>query len=160
HAFARQTRSRSQSSGNGAWLWLSLCRASWEMTSAEEAYLQILLQLDEGVLLLDGRNEVELANESFTRWFGPAEGVVRRSLGTRPVETTIEQLAALVRQQTEPLLREVVLERDQSKRWLLLRGRQLGEGDAAKVILLFSDITARRMLDELETDVVASVSHE
>jgi two-component system, OmpR family, phosphate regulon sensor histidine kinase PhoR len=130
------------------------------MTSAEEAYLQILLQLDEGVLLLDASNEVELANESFTRWFGPAAGVVRRSLGTRPAETTIEQLAALVRRQTEPLLRELVLEREETKRWLLLRGRRLGEGESARVLLLFSDITARRMLDELETEVVASVSHE
>jgi two-component system phosphate regulon sensor histidine kinase PhoR len=118
------------------------------------------LQLEEGVLLLDARNEVELANESFTRWFGPAAGVVRRSLGTPAAETTIEELAARVRGQAEPLLREIVLEQDERRRWLLLRGRQLGFGDSAKVLLLFTDVTARRMLDELETDVVASVSHE
>src|SRR5262249_42880163 len=75
-------------------------------------------------------------------------------------ETTIEQLAALVRNQVEPLLREIVLEKDARRRWLLLRGRQLGAGECAKVLLLFSDISARRMLDELETEVVASVSHE
>ena len=46
------------------------------MTSAEEAYLQVLLQLDDGVLLLDARGEVELANEALTRWFGPAASVV------------------------------------------------------------------------------------
>jgi hypothetical protein len=49
------------------------------MTSAEEAYLDVLLQLDDGVLLLDGQGEVELANEALTRWFGPAASVVKQS---------------------------------------------------------------------------------
>ena len=71
------------------------------MTSAEEAYLQVLLQLDDGVLLLDARGEVELANEALTRWFGPAASVVRQSLGERPHETTIEELAATVRRESE-----------------------------------------------------------
>ena len=130
------------------------------MISAEEAYLQVLLQLDEGVLLLDREDEVELANEAFTRWFGPAPGLVRQSLGKGPEELTIADLAAAVRRQTEPLTRELVFERDESKRWLLFRGSQLGSGESSRALLLFRDVTARHMLDELETEVVASVSHE
>src|SRR5689334_12735702 len=108
------------------------------MTSAEEAYLQILLQLDEGVLLLDANGEVELANEAFTRWFGPAAGVVRQSLGSSLGEMTIAQLGTNVRLQSEPVTHELVIERDASKRWLQVRGRQLGEG--GRVLLLFSDV--------------------
>ena len=130
------------------------------MTSAEEAYLQVLLQLDEGVLLLDANDEVELANEAFTRWFGPAANIVRQSLGEAPHEVTIAQLAAAVRGQVEPLTRELLLREDEARRWVLVRGSQLGKGETARVLLLFSDITARRMLEELEIDVVASVSHE
>jgi two-component system phosphate regulon sensor histidine kinase PhoR len=130
------------------------------MTSAEEAYLQVLLQLDDGVLLLDARGEVELANEALTRWFGPAASIVRQSLGEWPHETTIEELAATVRRESEPLTREFLIRQDESRRWLLVRGNQLGEGDSSRVLLLFREITAGRMLEELETDVVASVSHE
>src|SRR5689334_2846334 len=130
------------------------------MTSAEEAYLQVLLQLDDGVLLLDARGEVELANEALTRWFGPAPSVVRQSLGEGSSQTTIAELAAAVRREAEPLTREFLIRQDQTRRWLLVRGSQLGKGDSARVLLLFRDITARRMLEELETDVVASVSHE
>ena len=131
------------------------------MTSAEEAYLEVLLQLDDGVLLLDGQGEVELANEALTRWFGPAASVVKQSLGEEPHRATIAELAARVRREKEPLKREFLLCEGESRRWLLVRGVRLGdEGEHARVLLLFRDITARRMLEELETDVVASVSHE
>lgn len=130
------------------------------MTSAEEAYLQVLLQLDDGVLLLDAKGEVELANEALTRWLGPAASVVRQALGEGPDETTIEELAARVRLESDSLTREFLIRQDESRRWLLVRGTQLGAGDSARVLLLFRDITASRMLEELETDVVASVSHE
>jgi two-component system phosphate regulon sensor histidine kinase PhoR len=58
------------------------------------------------------------------------------------------------------LTREFLIRQDESRRWLLVRGNQLGEGDSSRVLLLFREITAGRMLEELETDVVASVSHE
>src|SRR5262249_60593183 len=97
------------------------------MTSAEEAYLQVLLQLDDGVLLLDTRGEVELANEALTRWFGPAPSVVRQSLGEGPHKITIEELAGAVRREAEPLTREFLIRKDESRRWLLVRGSKLGK---------------------------------
>ncbi|MBA3963942.1 MAG: PAS domain S-box protein [Chthoniobacterales bacterium] len=130
------------------------------MTSAEEDFYRIFLRLDEGVLLLRANGEIDLANEAFMRWFGLTNEVVRQPFGSVLGEAAINELAAAVWREETPAPREILVQQEGVKRWLIVRASRLGAGEGARAVLLFQDVTAQRTLEEVGIDFVANVSHE
>jgi PAS domain S-box-containing protein len=119
------------------------------------------------VIVFGTAGEVLLANEAAERVFGIQPGAA-------------EELRALEIHVPEPLAiaRDAVLSRKEAvlpktlaeamrwdrggERYLLVRAAPLfgGEGETTGVVLLAQDVTRYRRIDELKSDVVATVSHQ
>jgi two-component system phosphate regulon sensor histidine kinase PhoR len=129
--------------------------------SDEKARLLAVLQgMVEGVLVLDKRGRVILANprlrELFGAW-GPVEGrpaleVIRRA----DVEAALTAAAATA----EPVVREIQLSGAGERRLEMHAVRFPSQGPLLGTVAVFHDVTEIHRLEGVRRDFVANVSHE
>src|SRR4029450_10859404 len=117
--------------------------------------------LDDGVLLLDGRGRLLLANPAARSWFGLA-GDLRPGLPAKRV-LGVPQITALAEQATQagaPVVGTCTLVFPEP-RTLAVRAFSLADrGPTGRIVVTMTDITQRRRLEVLRRDFVANASHE
>jgi PAS domain S-box-containing protein len=138
-----------------------------ELLAAKDLANSTVACMLDPVIVFGTAGEVLLANEAAERVFGIQPGAA-------------EELRALEIHVPEPLAiaRDAVLSRKEAvlpktlaeamrwdrggERYLLVRAAPLfgGEGETTGVVLLAQDVTRYRRIDELKSDVVATVSHQ
>lgn len=120
---------------------------------SEEALMHATIEaLDEGIMVVDARNQVVRLNSSARRMLGATESVPFSADRLPPVRTLRESLrAALIGAPGEPGEFEL------NDRTLVLVGRPLPGGGA---VLALQDLTARRRLESVRREFVANASHE
>ncbi len=120
---------------------------------SEEALLHATIEaLDEGIMIVDARNQVVRLNSSARRMLAAAEQVPFPADRLPPVRVLRECLrTAMAGASTDPA--EIELD----GRILALVGRPLPEGGA---VLALQDLTARRRLETVRREFVANASHE
>lgn len=122
-----------------------------------EATMQCLL---DPVVVLDADGAVALTNEAAERTFGASRGATSVP---EPFGRARDAVLASGESFTPRSLGEAMRWRDRAgERWFLVRAAPLrvGEGDARRVIVIAQDVTRLRRIDELKSDIVATVSHE
>jgi two-component system phosphate regulon sensor histidine kinase PhoR len=132
-----------------------------EATHEKEQLRAVLEGMVEGVLVVDAKGSVLLANSRLREFFG-----VARDLVGRPV------LEAIRHSELDGLLREVSATNEVVSRNLVSVGpvpRTLrvqasrfppGSGPRAGSVLVFDDVTELQRLEEVRRDFVANASHE
>jgi two-component system phosphate regulon sensor histidine kinase PhoR len=127
-----------------------------------EANLQIILSsMDEGVLVVDRRRMVRLANPASQKLFNlPAE------FANRPViellrEPAVDDMVAAAIERAEPREAELALSSRKPPMVLAVRVTPMRDasGEAA-VLAMFRDISHLKRLEEVRREFVANVSHE
>jgi two-component system phosphate regulon sensor histidine kinase PhoR len=122
----------------------------------------VLADMTEGVMVVDGNDRIQKFNRSAEKLFGQAFGAV---LG-RPVYEAIRNGALLrfiekTQASSEPIEEDIVLHETQDI-FLQAHGTPLhgSEGRIPGILLVFSDVTRLRRLENLRKEFVANVSHE
>ena len=115
----------------------------------------------EGLLVLDTRGRISLANRAFSALFGLSIDIRGRTI----LEAVrLHELAELIRPlgtESEVLATELKLSRP-VERWLQINAAVVRgpEGQRQGVIIVFHDVTRVRQLEDVRRDFVANVSHE
>ncbi len=119
------------------------------------------------LLVLDGARQVEMANPAAERFLGVVgRKGDRPSLPWEPPDTLRQPLQdALERQQAylpDDFERVVVLRLDGEERFFLPRCLPIDDpyGNTLGAAVLLQDVTRFRLLDQVKSDLVATVSHE
>ncbi|HEY2881738.1 MAG TPA: ATP-binding protein, partial [Pirellulales bacterium] len=119
------------------------------------------------VLLVNENQEVELANPAARRLFGVMPVTEGKSLARwEPPAALREPLLNSLQQQTDYLPHEfdkaISLRLADEARWFLPRIAPIRDvqGNVWGAVLVLQDITRFRLLDEVKTNLVATVSHE
>jgi two-component system phosphate regulon sensor histidine kinase PhoR len=133
-----------------------------EATHEKEQLRAVLDSMVEGVLVVDARGVVLLANSRLRELYGVAHEIVGRPL-----------LEGIRHAQLDSLLREVGESEEQVTRTFTLSGRQprtvvrvqaarfpQGGGPRAGSVAVFHDITELERLESVRRDFVANASHE
>jgi two-component system phosphate regulon sensor histidine kinase PhoR len=127
-----------------------------------EARLQALFNsMGEGVLLLDERGRVQLANDAFRRLFGVTSDVRDRTVLETVRLSEVQEIVARARDQGPVRGHEMELP-GLDRRCLQLSAAliQNGGGRSRGVIVVFHDLTAQKRLETARKEFVANVSHE
>jgi PAS domain S-box-containing protein len=120
------------------------------------------------VLVVDGEGRVEMANPAAHRFFGVApEGIGKPSpLVWQPPEPLRQPLAEALREQRpylpEGFDRAITLRADGADRVFLPRILPIRDpyGSTLGAAVLLQDVTRFRLLDQVKSDLLATVSHE
>jgi two-component system phosphate regulon sensor histidine kinase PhoR len=122
----------------------------------------VLADMTEGVMVVDGNDHIRKFNRSAERLFGQAFEAVRN----RPVYEVIRNGDLLrfiekMKASPEPIEEDIVLH-DTHDIFLQAHGTALRgpEGRIPGILLVFSDVTRLRRLENLRKEFVANVSHE
>jgi two-component system, OmpR family, phosphate regulon sensor histidine kinase PhoR len=133
-------------------------RAALQTQSQQEVLFN---SMAEGLLLLDERGRIQLANRAFARLFGVTVDIRGRTLmeGLR-----LHELADLVKSldsQKQVLDYELKLS-GLSERWLQINAAAIfnGQGERHGTVLVFHDLTRLKQLENARQEFVANVSHE
>lgn len=122
-----------------------------------EATMQCLL---DPVVVLDAGGAVALTNEAAEKTFGVSRGATSVP---EPFGRARDAVLGSGEPFTPRSLGDAMRWRDRAgERWFLVRAAPLraAEGDARRVIVIAQDVTRLRRIDELKSDIVATVSHE
>jgi two-component system, OmpR family, phosphate regulon sensor histidine kinase PhoR len=122
----------------------------------------VVANMTEGVIVIDGNDRIQKFNRSAEKLFGQTFGSVRG----RPVYEIIRNGDLLkfiekTKTSSEPLEEDIVLH-DAQDISLQAHGTALRdqEGGISGILLVFSDMTRLRRLENLRKEFVANVSHE
>lgn len=121
----------------------------------------MMSQIAEGVILLGADSVIRFANNACAGLLDLSGDIVGQRLETALSDQTIVDLAhaALAGNATEP--KEIAIAHESGIRFLLLRASPfLATAEAPGALLVFSDVTKHRELEEAGNDFVANVSHE
>jgi len=133
-------------------------RASLQLQAQQKALLDSMV---EGLLVLDGRGRISLANRAFATLFGVTVDIRGRTI----LEAVrLHELAELLDQlgtQQEVLGTELRLSRPVD-RWVQVNGAVVcgADGQRQGTVLVFHDLTRIKQLEDMRKDFVANVSHE
>ena len=137
-------------------------RRQQQTTSDAQAQQQVLFNsMLEGLLLLDGKRRIYLANRAFKHLFG-----LKAELRGKTVMEALRlhELAELVaRVETEGQVFDYELKLPElSGRWLRVNAAVISNsaGEREGTILVFHDVTRLKQLERTREDFVANVSHE
>jgi two-component system phosphate regulon sensor histidine kinase PhoR len=133
-------------------------RAAVQMQTQQEVLFDSIV---EGVLLLDERGRIQLANRAFASLFGVAVDIRGRTLMEA---LRLHELADLVKSldsQKQVLGYELRLS-GLSERWLQVNAAAIfnGHGRRHGTVLVFHDLTRLKKLESARQEFVANVSHE
>jgi two-component system phosphate regulon sensor histidine kinase PhoR len=129
--------------------------------SARDAQENALLDsMVEGLLVLDDRGRIRLANRAFASLFDTA-GDLR---GKTPLEAVrlheISELASSLREKRQIEGHELKLA-GPAERWVGVSGTSLSDGGGSRgTLLVFHDLTRIKKLERTRQEFVANVSHE
>jgi two-component system, OmpR family, phosphate regulon sensor histidine kinase PhoR len=137
-------------------------RRQQQTTVDAQAQQQVLFNsMLEGLLLLDGRHRIYLANRNFKNLFG-----IKAELRGKTIMEALRlhELAELVeRVETEGQVFDYELKLPElSGRWLRVNAAVISNsnGEREGTILVFHDLTRLKQLERTREDFVANVSHE
>jgi two-component system phosphate regulon sensor histidine kinase PhoR len=133
-------------------------RTALQMQTQQEVHFDSIV---EGVLLLDERGRIQLANRAFASLFGVAVDIRGRTLMEA---LRLHELADLVKSldsQKQVLGCELKLS-GLNERWLQVNAAAIfnGHGRRHGTVLVFHDLTRLKKLESARQEFVANVSHE
>jgi len=128
---------------------------------AHTARLEAMLDsMIEGLVVLDARGRIALANRAAETLFGFSRMMVGGTLLEAIRHHEVAALAARVSAETGPLEHEVRIESPMRVLQISAVALRDPTGGAAGVVLVFHDVTRLRELEGVRQDFVANVSHE
>lgn len=123
----------------------------------------ILSSMAEGVLAVDADWRIISMNRTAADLIGiDAEQAYGKNLQDVVGRTELCQCVKQVLASAEPVEGQVVLEEDNSQRFVLTRGTVLQDASGEKIgaVVVLNDVTRLRRLEKVRRDFVANVSHE
>lgn len=128
----------------------------------EQIWPVILSELAEGVLLLSTDAVVLFANEMSCRLLGLHADAAGKSLRAAVVDPAFADLAQAILAGDGSPEREIAITQHETVRLLSVRAISIPSEhvDGRAALLILSDITAQRALENIGSDFVANVSHE
>ena len=117
----------------------------------------------DGLVVVDDRRRVRLANREFRRVFGLAENVAGETLLELIRHASVDRLVMEAIRLGEPRRESIQLSRGASEgREMEVSAVPLGENSAPMggAVVLFRDVTQLQQAEEMRRDFVANVSHE
>ena len=124
------------------------------MTSLEPDYREMLSRIAEGVVLVDADGIIQYVNDACSRFFDLRDGIVGESIEQIIREKALLELVAGVFATSQTNSCEITV----ATRRLAVEATVLEKG--ANVLLVLTDITTQRQLEDVRSDFVANVSHE
>jgi two-component system phosphate regulon sensor histidine kinase PhoR len=115
----------------------------------------------EGLLLLDERGRIQLANRAFASLFGVTVDIRGRTLMEALRLHELAELVNSLESQKQVLGYELKLS-GLSERWLQINAAAIfnGHGEQHGTVLVFHDLTRLKQLESARQEFVANVSHE
>jgi two-component system, OmpR family, phosphate regulon sensor histidine kinase PhoR len=123
--------------------------------------LSIFNSMIDGVLVLDQKGRVQLANTAFGRLFNPSTGPVGKTLLEVLRWHELAELAASLDDANPSRIQELRFPAA-GEMWLQVSAAQILSGDQQRhgIILVFHDVTRLKQLERTREEFVANVSHE
>jgi signal transduction histidine kinase len=139
-----------------------------QLTRAQKTSQATINSFPDAVLVVDSQQHVELANPMARRIFGvvPIEAEDGKPLVWQPPDQLRQPLADVLQNRREYLPegfdKAVVLQLGEDNHFFLPRILPIRDSDGATIgaAVLLEDITRFRLLDEVKSNLVATVSHE
>jgi signal transduction histidine kinase/HAMP domain-containing protein len=139
-----------------------------QLTRAQKTSQATINSFPDPVLVVDSQQRVELANPMARRIFGvvPAEAEDGTSLVWQPPDPLRQPLADVLQNRRDYLPegfdKTVVIQMEEEDHFFLPRILPIRDADGATIgaAVLLEDITRFRLLDEVKSNLVATVSHE
>jgi two-component system phosphate regulon sensor histidine kinase PhoR len=133
-------------------------RATAQLQAQEAALFD---SMAEGLLLLDERGRIQLANRAFTTLFGVTADIRTRTIIEALRLHELTELVDFLGREKQVVGYEVQLSRP-TERWLQVNGAALFNslGERRGTILVFHDLTRLKQLEKTRQEFVANVSHE
>ena len=127
-----------------------------------EANLQIILSsMEEGVLVVDRRRMVRLANPAAQKLFSLPAEFSNRAVVELLREPAVDDMVAAAIERTEPQEAELDLSARKPPMVLTVRVTPMRDASGEPAVLaMFRDITHLKRLEEVRREFVANVSHE
>lgn len=117
--------------------------------------------MGEGVLVLDNAGHILSANPAFRELLGAWGEIDGRPVREVIRNVEINRLLDDVRASSDPILRDIEIQRPTSHRVMLTHGIGIPtEGKREGLLIVFHDVTQLRRLDRVRRDFVANASHE
>jgi two-component system phosphate regulon sensor histidine kinase PhoR len=115
----------------------------------------------EGVLLLDARGQIQLANRAVISIFGLSADIRSRTLIEALRLKELCEVMEMLDGGRRVIEKEFRLSMP-SERWLMVNGAAVrdGAGERQGTVLVFHDLTRQKQLENSRTEFVANVSHE
>jgi len=138
------------------------------LTRAQQTSQATINSFPDPVLVVDSQQRVELANPMARRMFGvvPLEAEGEKSLVWQPPDQLRQPLADVLQNRREYLPegfdKAVLMQMGEENHFFLPRILPIRDADGATIgaAVLMEDITRFRLLDEVKSNLVATVSHE
>jgi two-component system phosphate regulon sensor histidine kinase PhoR len=133
-------------------------RAAIQLQTQQEALFNSMV---EGLLLLDERGRIQLANRAFINLFGVTADIRSRTIMEALRLHELADLVDFLETQKRVLGYELRLA-GPNERWLQVNGAAIfaGNGQRHGTILVFHDLTRLKQLERARKEFVANVSHE
>jgi len=142
---------------------LAALRREQQIDAAEIETQQraLLNSMAEGLLVLDQRGRIDLANRAFTTLFGVTDDVRSRTILEALRSHELADLVEFLGTQKQVLGYELRIAQPR-ERWVQVNGAAIfnGNGQRRGTILVFHDLTRIKHLERTRQEFVANVSHE
>lgn len=134
-------------------------RQELDETRSEHVWFQATLRaMQDGLLVLDERTNVLLANDAAHRIFHARAPLEGRQLVELSREPGLLGLVKQIFESRQPVEREIRLEEHDMR--LRTRGALITAEGQQRLLLVLRDVTRERLLESMRRDFVANVSHE
>ena len=128
---------------------------------AESSLLTTLTSMEEGVLLLDDRHKIKLANPAFVSGFELSRDPVGRTILEVLGEPEVHRLLIETLETSISQERRLELAPGKGVRFVTLRAVPMREAEGKPAVLaIFKDVTRLHLLEQVRREFVANVSHE
>jgi len=121
----------------------------------------VLSSMEEGVIVVDGRHRIRLANTAFIRGFGLAISPLDRMLLEVLGEPDVHRLIVEVLETREARERQLEMIPGKRVRYISVRAVPMADEDGRpNVLAVFRDVSRLQELEQVRREFVANVSHE
>ncbi len=138
-----------------------IARLRAQVTREEFNLQSILSSMQEGVMVVDARHIVRMANPSLHTLFQITHDPRRQSVLHTLREAAFDELVTAALKSNKTQSREVEISGSKPRRDVTVYVKPIrDDSGGAGAVLIFRDITRLRQLEEVRRDFVANVSHE